>query len=137
MDESPVKSTKVNCPCGRSIRYSACCERVHLNIHRAKTAEDLMRSRYSAFTLGDGEYLFKSHHSSQRNSADKKTTSIWAKSVQWMRLEVVSSTKGAFNSVYGTVAFKAFFIENGTLNVIEENATFERENGHWVYVGAV
>lgn len=39
----------MNCPCGRTKRFKNCCERIHQNIHKAKTAEDLMRLRYSVY----------------------------------------------------------------------------------------
>lgn len=126
-----------NCPCGRNKPYAVCCEPVHNDIQLAITAEDLMRSRYSAFTLGMGSYLFKSHHSTTRVESEKNAIEKWAKSVQWMRLEVLNTTKGMANDTNGTVEFKAFFMEAGKLQIIHENSTFSKENGHWVYLGMV
>ena len=128
---------KNTCPCGRNQTYEMCCKRIHTDMHTAQTAEDLMRSRYAAFTLGKGDYLMDSQHSSTRNVSEKNSVVAWAKSVQWMNLDVLETTQGGKDDASGTVAFKAFFIEAGKLNVIEENSVFERENGHWVYVGPV
>ena len=44
-----------------------------------KTAEDLMRSRYVAFTKGDVDYLMKSQHSSTRSISEKEDTKKWSK----------------------------------------------------------
>lgn len=136
MDLSPI-NIKKNCPCGRNKSYTDCCKLIHLDITKAQTAEDLMRSRYAAFTLGMGDYLFKSQSSKTRVEADKEAIQKWSKSVQWMSLDILNTTQGLANDTYGTVEFKAFFMERGKLDVIHENSTFGIENGHWVYVDAI
>ena len=124
-----------NCFCGNTKRYIDCCKTIHDNILNAKTAEQLMRSRYSAFTQGNGDYLMQSHHSSTRPVKDKKAIVSWANSVQWIKLEVLSTTKGKENDMEGTVTFKAFFYEKGKVSSIDEKSAFVKENGHWVYLG--
>ncbi|WP_111708515.1 YchJ family protein [Lutibacter citreus] len=119
----------MNCPCNPNKKYSDCCEKAHKNIENATSAEALMRSRYSAFVLANINYLQKSHHSSSRPSnKEKKEIEKWTKSVSWVKLEVLKSTRD-------TVEFKAFFMENGIINVIHENSKFYIENKHWVYLG--
>ncbi|TYP75233.1 YchJ family protein [Aquimarina intermedia] len=125
------------CPCDTTKTYPDCCELIHRNIDNAKTAEDLMRSRYTAFVLANGAYLMKSHHSTTRPVHDTEEIVAWAKSVQWIRLEVLGTTKGGHNDKEGTVHFKAYFFEGGIVQVIEEHSLFEREEEHWVYVGAM
>tara|TARA_R110001583_G_scaffold14849_6_gene61795 strand:+ start:20 stop:325 length:306 start_codon:yes stop_codon:yes gene_type:complete len=96
-----------------------------------------MRSRYSAFVLANIDYLQKSHHSKTRPSKkENRDIEKWTKSVKWLKLEVLKTTKGIANDTIGTVEFKAFFMENGAINVIHENSKFSIENNHWVYVGA-
>ncbi len=121
------------CPCGNSKTYENCCEIIHQDISKASTAEELMRSRYSAFAKANGDYLYLSHHSSTRPNSYKKTEK-WAKSVQWIKLEIQKSTKGTQNENEGTVEFTAYFMENGKIDTIQEHSTFEKENGHWVYL---
>ena len=95
-----------------------------------------MRSRYSAFCLADGDYLNKSHHSTTRPNSKSERNEIvsWAKSVVWIKLEIISTTRGLENDNFGTVEFKAYYLENGVSGIIHEKSTFEKENGHWVYV---
>ncbi len=127
-----------NCYCGKALVYASCCGKVHENITSALTAEDLMRSRYSAFVLAKGDYLLKSHHSTTRlSSGEKKSIVQWSTSVEWIRLEVLHTSKGTPQDTKGTVAFKAFYYEQGVLHVIDEHSMFTKENGHWVYVGVV
>lgn len=127
----------MKCPCNPNIEYKLCCGRIHNDIHMANTAEELMRSRYSAFALANIDYLQKSHHSKKRPSKrEKKEILAWTKSVTWVKLDVLASTEGKLSDSNGTVEFKAFFIENGNLEFIHENSKFYKENNHWVYFDA-
>jgi SEC-C motif domain protein len=123
------------CPCGRRNTYPKCCGQKHVDIALALTAEDLMRSRYTAFTKGMGDYLMSSHHSSTRPLERKLEIVSWANSVKWAQLEIITKSEGGFNDKKGTVEFKAHFKEKGKKTFIHENSTFIRENGHWVYLG--
>ena len=121
----------MKCPCNPSKFYVDCCKKAHQNIHSVITAEILMRSRYSAFFLANIDYLQKSHYSGTRPSKlEKKEILTWTKSVEWVKLDVLQSTEN-------TVEFKAYFYENGSLNVIHENSFFVKENKHWVYKNAL
>ena len=124
-----------NCWCGRLDSFENCCLPIIEGRLPAKTAEELMRSRYTAFTLADGDYLMKSHHSDTRNQKDKKNLEKWAKSVKWLKLEILNSTLGASIDTIGTVEFKAFYLEGGRVQYIHENSTFKRVNNIWFYYG--
>lgn len=125
----------MDCPCGSSEKYTDCCEIAHRNISHVKTAEQLMRSRYTAFTLANSDYLMESHHSTTRSIKDKKSIENWAKSVGWIRLEITHKSKGLVSDVEGTVTFNAYYFENGNVEVIHEKSAFSKENGNWMYVG--
>ncbi|MEW7278301.1 YchJ family metal-binding protein [Aquimarina sp. 2201CG1-2-11] len=122
------------CYCGNKRSYNDCCAKVHQDINLATTAEALMRSRYSAYVLSKGDYLMKSHHTSTRPLKEKKAIIKWAKAVQWIKLEVISTTNGAISDSEGTVEFKAFYYDEQGLQMIHENSKFVRENGYWVYL---
>ena len=120
----------MKCPCNPTKRYKDCCEKAHNNIEKVDSAEQLMRSRYSAFVLADIKYLAISHHSSTRLSKKEYLElEKWTKSVEWVKLEIIKVTTD-------TVRFNAFFIENGSLESIQENSSFCKENNHWVYLDA-
>ncbi|GAA4295535.1 YchJ family protein [Aestuariibaculum suncheonense] len=125
----------MNCYCGNNKPYSECCEVFHKNGGKTETAEQLMRSRYSAFVLANGDYLMLSHHSSTRPVKKKKAIVNWAKSVQWIKLEVQKTSKGTATDNDGTVTFNAYFYENGKLDVIYEKSAFVKENNIWKYLG--
>ncbi|MCH3885042.1 YchJ family protein [Tenacibaculum aquimarinum] len=121
----------MKCPCNPSKLYESCCKKAHSQIKSVTTPEALMRSRYSAFVLANIDYLQKSHHSSTRPSKlEKKEILDWTKSIEWIKLDVLQTTEN-------TVEFKAYFYENGSLNVIHENSHFVKENNYWVYKSAL
>ena len=117
-----------NCPCGSGKLYQDCCAIAHQNSTDVKTAEQLMRARYTAFTMGNIEYLMESHHSTTQPLKEKQEILDWAKSVEWQRLEILNVTED-------TVEFKAYFNENGTDEYLHENSKFVKENGVWMYLG--
>ena len=127
-------STK-KCPCGSVNSYLNCCKQKHTNNASIRTAEDLMRSRYTAFTKGMGDYLMRSHHSSTRPINQKTEITTWSNSVKWIELELISTSQGGVDDQEGTVEFKAHFKEKGKKTFIHENSMFVREHGVWVYLG--
>ncbi|MFA7273274.1 MAG: YchJ family metal-binding protein [Crocinitomicaceae bacterium] len=124
-----------HCPCGRPKSYVDCCALAHANPIFIKTAEDLMRSRYTAFTMANGPYLIETHHSETRKNVDQQEIVDWAKSVEWVRLDVLNTTLGKETDETGTVEFKAYFKEKNQLRYLHENSFFKREYGVWKYVG--
>ena len=54
------------CPCSSGATYDTCCGPLHAGQKAAATAEQLMRSRYSAFALGLTDYLVETWHPDTR-----------------------------------------------------------------------
>lgn len=132
-----TKSNKLNqpCPCGLDSIYKNCCHIAHNNILEVTTAEQLMRSRYTAYVLADINYLMQSHHSSTRPINEKKEIEEWMTQITWRGLEILQTEKGTATNTEGMVNFNAYFIENNEKAVITERSVFVKENGHWVYLG--
>lgn len=89
-----------------------------------------MRSRFSAFAMGDEAYLLHSWHPSDRPASvglDRK--------VRWVRLEVLEATGGSVVHTEGTVRFRAHYLDRGTPGEMEEDSRFVRLDGRWVYAG--
>jgi len=94
----------------------------------------LMRSRYSAFTQANVDYLMRSHSVKTRPIKERKSIEKWAKSVVWMSLTIINTQAGEAIDEIGYVEFKALYLENGKPQQIHERSLFQRENGKWVYV---
>ena len=125
------------CPCCSALAYTNCCEPIISGKKDATTALELMRSRYTAFTQANVDYLLRSHAIKTRPVKDRKNIERWAKSVMWMGLSILQTEAGEDTDETGYVEFKATFLENGQPAQIHEKSFFQRENGKWVYVSGV
>jgi len=120
------------CPCGTGLPYAECCGRLHDGTATAATAEQLMRSRYSAFAVGDPAHLLATWHSSTRpRSLDLDPA------VRWTGLEVLATTGGTLLAAEGTVEFRAWHLVGGEPGAQHEKSRFVREDGQWRYLDGV
>ncbi len=85
-----------------------------------------MRSRYSAFVVGDVAYLLRTW------SAKTRPRSLELDATDWTGLEIIGTTAGTAFHSEGTVEFRASYAGGAQ----QENSYFTRENGDWVYVDA-
>ena len=122
------------CPCGSGQVFANCCEAIISGKKDALTAQELMRSRYTAFTQANIDYLMRSHSVKTRPVKERKSIEKWAKSVVWMGLTIIQTQAGEASDELGYVEFKALYLENGKPQQIHEKSLFQRENGKWVYV---
>lgn len=129
--------TKEKCPCGTGDSYDECCGVFHKDITKIETAEQLMRSRYSAFVRANGNYLMESHHSSTRPVNQKYEIVRWAMSVKWLKLEIEKVINGQPEDEEGEVVFNAYYMERFQNRCLHEHSKFVKENGHWVYLGVI
>ena len=121
-----------HCPCLSGETYAQCCGRFHNGTAHAPTAQLLMRSRYSAYALGDVDYVALTWHPSTRPAdlsldADRR----------WYRLDILAVTAGGPFDTSGTVLFEAFFRDPGHSGSQLEKSRFVRENGRWFYVDGI
>ena len=131
------KTMSTLCPCGSGKAFKSCCEPIIEGIQPAPTAEALMRSRYTAFTMARVDYLMKSHHPKSRPVKEKEAMRKWAQSVKWLGLVILETSAGKQTDSQGFVTFRAMYMENHQLQQIYERSLFERVNGLWVYVSGV
>jgi SEC-C motif domain protein len=121
----------MRCPCSSGLPYAECCGPLHDGA-AAPTAERLMRSRYSAFALGEADYLLTSWHPSTRpESIDLNPDQ------QWLSLEIVGRTGGGMLDTEGTVEFRARYRFEGDRYEQVENSRFVRVDKRWVYLAPV
>lgn len=120
------------CPCGLPADYAECCGRFHRGAADAPTAELLMRSRFSAFAVGDPEYLLRTWHTDTR----PRTLDL-DPAIRWTRLEVVETSAGTALHNTGTVRFRAHYRRGNRPGVLEEHSRFVTDDGHWLYVSAL
>ncbi|OBF66501.1 zinc chelation protein SecC [Mycobacterium sp. 852002-51971_SCH5477799-a] len=120
------------CPCGSGRSYRACCGPFHEGQSQALTAEELMRSRYSAFAYGHSDYLFRTWHPRTRPAEVTADPDI-----AWTGLRVIATLAGGPDDDSGDVEFTAHYESGGRAGSLHERSRFERRAGRWFYVDAV
>ncbi|MCB9875985.1 MAG: YchJ family protein [Planctomycetes bacterium] len=127
----------MQCPCTSGSDYASCCEPIITQQRQAKTAEELMRSRYSAYALGHVDWIVDSQSPDGRQFVDRDATEQWSKKAQWHRMEVLETQQGGEDDTEGFVSFKAYYTMGGEDITHHEVASFRKEDGVWYFVDGV
>lgn len=122
-----------DCPCGSGKSYNDCCRDYHIGKANPQTAEQLMRSRYSAFFFRLADYLVSSQHPDTRERDLKQQLEAMLHTVMWRSLTILSTSKGGSEDKKGKVKFVAQYHENGELHEMTEHSRFRRHKGVWKY----
>jgi SEC-C motif-containing protein len=143
------------CPCGGGPArqaLEACCGPLLRGERLASTAEQLMRSRFSAFALGDVDHLLRTHPprtdgpASPSEAERRRALEASCRAVRWRRLEILATEAGGAEDLEGTVTFRAHYQQRGAggaagSGVMEECSRFGREGGTlrgaWLYLEAL
>lgn len=116
------------CPCGSGADYPVCCGRYLDSDEPAPTAEQLMRSRYTAFARGASDYLLATWHPATRPSRVRLDPHQ-----RWIGLRILRTELGGENDDTGLVEFVARGKEGGRGFRLQELSRFEKIGGRWYY----
>ena len=119
------------CPCGSKKKYKKCCYIYHKGA-LPKDALTLMKSRYSAYAVGDANYIIRTTHPNNcdySTDIDKWKSEIkeFCKNTEFKRLEILEFIDGE-NEAF--VTFKAY-LNNGYMI---EKSRFLKVDNRWLYV---
>ena len=120
-----------DCYCGSAMAFLTCCAPFLQGEALPETAEQLMRSRYSAYVSMAIDYLADTVSIYKKAEHRPEAIRGWAESVDWKRLELLGTSDVSENE--GTVEFRAWYIDAGGLQCLQENSVFYREQGKWKY----
>lgn len=119
----------MTCPCCSGKSYEDCCRPYHTKAKFAPTAEALMRSRFSAFAIPNGEYLWETTSPGKRKFHNKKSLQEWGEINDWTKLEIIDTPS------MNKVRFKAFYTDqDGNKQIHHELSTFKTIQNRWYYV---
>jgi len=122
------------CPCGSNIGYDSCCFPIIAGEQKAVTAEQLMRSRYSAYVNKEIGYILTSLHPDHRSDYDESRSRAWAESATWHGIKIVKTVGGGVDDSKGQVEFIVSFTENRIDQEHHELSSFEKKDGIWYFV---
>ncbi len=128
------------CPCGGG-SYGSCCRPLHRQERTAQTAEQLMRSRYSAYALAEVEHLLRTQPSPEPLPQRRRSLQASCRQLRWRQLLVLATEAGGSDDLEGTVTFEAHYSAGGKRGVLRERSRFVRDGGRldgaWLYVEAL
>ncbi len=124
------------CPCGSGIALETCCLPLIRGKVLAQTAEELLRSRYTAFAIGETDYILSTHHSKTRADVKREEIEEWSKNSKWLQLKVFQKEAGEKTDSAGTIIFGAYYQVDGKDEEHLEKSFFEKENGEWRFLDA-
>lgn len=125
----------MNCPCGSSKDYEQCCGPFLSGKALPETAEQLMRSRYTAYTRANIEYIKNTLAPESRGDFDPKASKEWAEQATWKGLEILSTEKGTSKDKTGVVEFIATYAMDGEGVDHHEVSQFRKDSkGQWYFV---
>jgi SEC-C motif-containing protein len=95
---------------------------LHVGEREAQTAEELMRSRYSAYAVGDLNYVWRTWHPRTRPAEVSPT------GLEWTGLEIVAASDDE-------VEFRAHYLaQNRRTGTLHERSRFAVRARRWLYV---
>lgn len=120
---------EVYCPCTQERLYHNCCQPYHNYTKRPNSAEQLMRSRYSAYALNLIDYIIKTWDPSTCPHFSANETY----NTQWMKLIINRSWENkATHEAF--VDFDAFYEQEGQMHRMHEISRFTKKDGGWLYL---
>lgn len=127
-DYTKIDNTQA-CPCCSGKKFNECCGLYLVDKKVVLTAEQLMRSRYTAFYFKDAQYLYDTTHPSTRVQTSVEAIYEWALETQWTQLEVTMAKEKK-------VTFKAYYTDltTGKSHIHHEFSTFKKWLNRWFYV---
>lgn len=121
---------QASCFCGSDQDYSTCCQPLIQGQQEAKTAEQLMRSRFSAYWNKEYQYILDTYTAAERDQLSLNEIADAAADSQWLALNVVNSQQ---QNGIGSVEFKAWYKLHGQYYMMHERSNFALEHDRWRY----
>lgn len=130
---------RAGCPCGGTSCYMRCCGPLIKGKRVAATAQELMRSRYTAFAKQKSDYLVSTVAGAA--AVDFCREPVIDPGIKWIRLEIIDVIRGREGDDYGEVCFQAYYKKKsdqfGGVRSMCERSVFKKIEGRWFYVGAI
>ena len=89
-----------------------------------------MRSRYTAYALGEFQYVLDTYGKAQRENLSVSLLSEGSESQKWVRLVIHNTDESVLPK---EVEFSAFYLQGNNLFELRELSFFETEDGNLKY----
>ena len=149
MKKSPKKPARVvpdACPCDSGKRYPDCCGPLHSGVQEAPDAAALVRARFSAYCVGESDYLWQTLHtehddraSGAKGQADLRAVveGLGARRLRRLRRLRILDQRAPDAHGVALVLFAGEVMQQGKSHGFVELASFVEENGAWRSIAAI
>ncbi|AMW16298.1 YchJ family protein [Glaesserella parasuis] len=120
------------CPCQSKLAYDECCKPFHFAQKLPITAEELMRSRYSAYTKVNIDYIVRTTLPAQQSLLDLKAIRDWSQKTQWIGLDIISNQENV-TKIHSIVEFRAYFNTEDGVQIHHECSLFVNVDDRWYF----
>jgi len=117
----------MRCYCCSSLPYEKCCEPYLTGKSLPSSAEQLMRSRFSAYATANFDYILKTYSKDKQQSLSTDALKSSADGATWFALQINATPSE------DTVEFTAYYFENKAMYQLHESSRFIKEDGAWRY----
>jgi SEC-C motif-containing protein len=122
------------CPCNSGKTYNLCCKPYLEENEIPQNPEQLMRSRYTAYTIGNVDYIANTMKGPAAMGFEKEETAAWIKNIHWNGLKIIESK---VDSDTATVEFIAHYSVQGNKDTMYEISEFQLKDGKWYYIDGI
>ena len=112
--------------CGSGKKYKKCCALFHKGA-LPKNGLALMKSRFSAYAVGDIRYIIKTSSNEKSNELELKE---FSKNCEFKKLDILEFIDGETEAF---VTFKATIFCQGIDNSFTEKSKFVKRDNRWFY----
>lgn len=128
----------MRCFCCSSNSFKNCCEPFLSGSVTPAFAEQLMRSRFTAYSLNKFDYVLNTYTEEKRNNLSVNELADSATGATWFALVINKSSQLQVESerltlTQDTVEFTAYYFENKHVYQLHETSNFVKEDGLWRY----
>ena len=120
------------CFCRSGKEYKHCCAPFHLHTAVPETAEQLMRSRYTAYVLKNIPYIVATTVPSQQTLLETHLLQEWADNTTWLGLQILKTEN--LTKTQSAVEFKAIFQGEEEELTHQERSIFVKIENRWYFV---
>lgn len=126
------------CPCGSGRSFKDCCDPLLKGLKKAASPRELLQARYTAFVVGEIDYIFKTHHPEKVQEVQRSTVEDWAKNSEWLGLTIrdVTATADPHQILIEFVA-KYRSLDTNEVTDHHEISLFKKEKDEWFFFDVV
>lgn len=124
----------LQCYCQSGQLFKSCCAPFINQQKLPTTAEQLMRSRYSAYNSNNAAYIVHTHLPVKPETLTAIQSAI--DETQWLGLKILKTQAGLIEDNEGEVEFIAFYQDQG-IKQLHECSRFIKQAEQWFYLDGI